>query len=92
MLVPLVLDFPSGDAAATARVLAWLGGGAQGELPARVTLPQAEAALGPTVARPFALQATGARPLAAWTIYALILARILAAFLRLIRTDWRRRR
>ncbi|MFN8011265.1 MAG: MMPL family transporter [Holophagaceae bacterium] len=66
VLVPLVLDFPSGDAAATARVLAWLAGGARGELPAHATLAEAEAALRPTAARAFALQATGAHPVAAW--------------------------
>lgn len=66
VLVPLVLDFPSGDAAATARVLVWLAGGARGEPPARASVPQAEAALKATAGRPFALQAAGAHPVAAW--------------------------
>ncbi len=66
VLVPLVLDFPSGDAAATARVLAWLGEGAQGDLPDSATLLEAERALASAPGRPFALQATGAHAIAAW--------------------------
>lgn len=66
VLVPLVLDFPSGESAATARVLAWLGEGAHGELPDRATLTEAQEALQARPGRAFALQATGAHAIAAW--------------------------
>lgn len=66
VLVPLVLDFPSGDAPATGRLLAWLGAGAKGALPARASLAQAEKALAPTPDRPFALRAAGAHAVAYW--------------------------
>ncbi|MBK8727113.1 MAG: MMPL family transporter [Holophagaceae bacterium] len=66
VLVPLVLDFPSGDSAATARVLAWLGAGAKGELPGHANLRDAEAALRAAPGRAFPLQVTGAHAVAAW--------------------------
>lgn len=66
VLVPLVLDFPSGDAGATARVLLWLAHGGAGELPGRATMPQAGAALRSAPGRAFPLQAAGAHPVAAW--------------------------
>jgi len=71
VLVPLVLDFPSGDAKATGKVLAWLGGGAKGPLPGTATHAQVVAALAPRAERPFALQATGAHAIAYWESYRL---------------------
>jgi hypothetical protein len=66
VLVPLMLDFPSADTKATARVLAWLGRGAEGSLPAKVTAAEVRRALAPAGKRTFALQATGAHPIAYW--------------------------
>ena len=66
VLVPLVLQFPSGDAAATARLLAWLGRGGTGPLPVRSSHADLLAALGPSPTRPFPLQATGAHAVAYW--------------------------
>jgi len=66
VLVPLVLDFSSGDAAATARVLAWLAAGARGELPAKASLAEAQRALQQGGGRTFPVQATGAHAVAAW--------------------------
>jgi len=72
VLLPLMLDFPSGESASTAKVLAWLGRGAEGPLPGRTTLKDVERALAPGAAteghpgRPFALQATGAHAIAYW--------------------------
>lgn len=66
VLVPLVAGFPTTDTKATARVLAWLGRGAEGPLPKRASLKNVEAAFAPTADRPFALEATGAHPVTAW--------------------------
>ena len=66
VLLPLVLQFPSGDSAATARVISWLGRGAEGPLPDRAGHAELERALGPNRGRPFALQATGAHAIAYW--------------------------
>lgn len=66
VVVPLVLDFPSGEAGTTARILAWLADGARGEPPAASSMPRALRAFEPTEARPFRLEATGAHPVAAW--------------------------
>lgn len=66
VLLPLVLDFPSGDSGATARVLTWLGQGAQGALPAKARLGDVERALAARPDRAFALQATGAHAIALW--------------------------
>lgn len=66
VLLPLVVDFPSGDGAATARLLAWLGEGAGGPLPARASRGRVLAALAPREGRAFALQATGAHAIAYW--------------------------
>jgi predicted exporter len=66
VLVPLVLDFPSGDAKATGRVLAWLGNGASGPFPASASHRQVLASLGPAPGRAFPLQATGAHAIAYW--------------------------
>jgi len=71
VLVPLVLDFPSGDGQATARVLAWLGRGGKGPLPGRVSHDQVMAALAARPGRPFAVQATGAHAIAYWESYRL---------------------
>jgi hypothetical protein len=71
VLVPLVLDFPSGDAKATARVLAWLGQGGQGPLPKAASHAVVEHALAAHGDRPFALQATGAHAIAYWESYRL---------------------
>ncbi len=64
VLVPLVVDFPSGRNAATARLLAWLGRGAEGELPPRASLRDVRAALAPRSGRAFPLQVTGAHAVA----------------------------
>ncbi len=64
VLVPLVLDFPSGDARATSRLLLWLGQGATGPLPATASRAQVLRALAPAEGRPFAIQATGAHAIA----------------------------
>jgi uncharacterized protein len=66
VLVPLVLDFPSGDAKATARVLSWLGRGATGPLPRTVSHKDVLASLAARPDRPFPLQATGAHAIAYW--------------------------
>jgi hypothetical protein len=66
VLLPLVLQFPSGDSAATARVLAWLGKDAEGPLPGKIVHRELEQALGPSATRPFPLQATGAHAVAYW--------------------------
>ncbi|MBK8792598.1 MAG: MMPL family transporter [Holophaga sp.] len=66
VLVPLVLDFPSGEAASTARVMVWLGQGAKGPLPMKASLRQVEEALAPGPGRSFALQPTGAHAIAFW--------------------------
>jgi predicted exporter len=64
VLVPLMLDFPSSDAKATARVLTWLGNGARGPLPNRVSAAAVRKALEPQVKRAFPLQVTGAHAIA----------------------------
>ncbi len=66
VLVPLVLDFPSGDGAATARVLTWLAQGAEGSLPTHAGLATVQAALVSAPDRTFQLQATGAHAIAYW--------------------------
>ena len=71
VLVPLVLDFPSGDAKATAKVLDWLGRGGKGPLPRSATHARVEQALAPQPDRAFALQATGAHAIAYWESYRL---------------------
>jgi len=71
VLVPLVLDFPSGDGQATARVLHWLGRDARGPLAAKVSHAQVQAALAARPGRPFVIQATGAHAIAYWESYRL---------------------
>jgi predicted exporter len=71
VLMPLVLDFPSADGKATARVLHWLGWGATGPLAAKVSHAQVERALAARPGRPFAIQATGAHAIAYWESYRL---------------------
>jgi hypothetical protein len=66
VLVPVVLDFPSGDVRSTACVLRWLGQGATGPLPVRASHREVLKALEPCADRPFALQATGAHAIAYW--------------------------
>ena len=66
VLVPLVVDFPSADAKATARIIRWLGEGAVGELPAKASFAAVEASLRPTTNRVFPLQVTGAHAVAYW--------------------------
>ena len=71
VLVPLVLDFPSGNSQATARVLAWLGRGGTGPLPVKVSHAQVVGALAAGPGRAFAIQATGAHAIAYWESYRL---------------------
>jgi len=71
VLLPLVLDFPSGDSQATARVLDWLGRGGTGPLAAHASHAQVNAALAARAGRAFALQATGAHAIAYWESYRL---------------------
>ena len=66
VLVPLMLDFPSSDTKATARVMTWLGRGARGALPDSATPAQIRQALAPAGKRAFPLQATGAHAIAYW--------------------------
>lgn len=66
VLVPLVLDFPSGEGAATAKVLTWLAKGAEGPMPPRAGLGTVEAALASGPDRPWPIQATGAHAIAYW--------------------------
>lgn len=66
VLVPLLLDFPSGESASTARVLTWLGRGAQGAFPAKASVREVEQALAASGERAFALQPTGAHAIAYW--------------------------
>lgn len=65
VLLPLVASFPATDTKATLRVLAWLGQGGQGPLPAKASLAEATRALAPRPDRAFALQVTGAHRLGA---------------------------
>ncbi|WLT31109.1 MMPL family transporter [Geothrix sp. PMB-07] len=65
-LLPLVLRFPTDHAKGTTRVVAWLAQGAQGPLPEQASLAAMKAALAPDGTRPFALQVTGAHPIAAY--------------------------
>jgi hypothetical protein len=71
VLLPLVLDFPSGDGAATARVLHWLGWGAGGPMRRKVSHAEAVQALAAHPGRPFPIQATGAHAIAYWESYRL---------------------
>ncbi len=71
VLLPLVLDFPSGDSQATARVLHWLGWGGTGPLPRKVGHDQVVEALAAHAGRPFPLQVTGAHAIAYWESYRL---------------------
>jgi predicted exporter len=66
VLVPLVLDFPSSETKSTARVLAWLGHGAIGPMPDRVSTSDVQKAFAPAGKRAFTLQATGAHAIAYW--------------------------
>ena len=66
VIVPLVAGFPATDVKATTRALAWLGRGAEGPLPPKAALKEAEGALAPRADRPFPLQATGAHAITAW--------------------------
>lgn len=66
VLVPLMLDFPSSDAKATARILTWLGEGGQGPLPDKASARTITRALEPHGKRAFPLQATGAHAIAYW--------------------------
>lgn len=66
VLLPLVLDFPSGESKSTARVLTWIGRGSEGSLPHKASLKDVERALKPHGDRPFELQATGAHAIAYW--------------------------
>jgi uncharacterized protein len=66
VMLPLALDFPSGEGNSTARVLRWLGEGAAGLLPARSSLAEVEGALRAHGERTFLLQATGAHAIAYW--------------------------
>ena len=66
VLVPLVAGFPTTDTKTTARVLAWLGDGAEGPLPPRATLKAVEQAFAPSATRAFPIQATGAHAVTAW--------------------------
>jgi len=71
VLLPLVLDFPSGDGKATARILAWLGRGGTGPLPGKVSHAQVLEALAVRSGRPFPIQVTGAHAIAYWESYRL---------------------
>ena len=71
VLLPLVLDFPSGDSQATARVLHWAGWGGIGPLPRKVSHAEVEQALAVHSGRPFPIQATGAHAIAYWESYRL---------------------
>jgi hypothetical protein len=64
VLLPLVVDFPSGRSVLTGRLLTWLGTGGTGALPARGGLGEVEKALGPQDGRSFSLQVTGAHAVA----------------------------
>jgi hypothetical protein len=66
VLLPLMLDFPSGESPATARVLVWLGAGARGALPPKASTREVERALAAHGDRTFALQPTGAHAIALW--------------------------
>lgn len=71
VLIPLVLDFPSGDAKATARVLNWLGQGGAGPLAKSASHAQVLRSLAAGPGHAFALQATGAHAIAYWESYRL---------------------
>jgi len=71
VLLPVVLEFPSGDGPGTARVMAWLGGGAQGPLPGKASQADVDRALATAPDRAFPLQVTGAHAIAYWESQAL---------------------
>ena len=71
VLLPLVLDFPSGDSKSTARVLHWLGWGGNGPLHLKVSHAEVEEALAVHHGRAFPVQATGAHAIAYWESYRL---------------------
>lgn len=73
LLLPLVLDFPSGETASTARVLAWLGDSKASQLPARASLRTVERALAAQEGRAFPIQVTGAHAIALWESHRLSL-------------------
>ena len=78
VLLPLVASFPATNAKATTRLLAWLGRGARGPLPASADLRDAEAALLPSSVRPFPIQVTGAHAITAWESHRLTLEVLLS--------------
>lgn len=71
VLLPVVLEFPSGDGQGTARVMAWLAGGAHGPLPEKAGRAAIARALAPSSDRAFPLQVTGAHAIAYWESQAL---------------------
>ncbi len=78
VLLPLVAGFPASDGKATTRVMAWLGRGAEGPLPPRASLREAEGALAPMKGRPFPLQITGAHAITAWESHRLTMEVLLS--------------
>lgn len=64
VLLPLVVDFPSGRSELTGRLLAWLGKGGTGALPAQGHLRAVQESLASQADRGFPLQVTGAHAVA----------------------------
>jgi len=67
VLVPFLLNFPNGETAATARILAWIGDGCGIEFPiGRPSFKEVGASLMPNAHRAFPIKVTGAHAIAYW--------------------------
>ncbi|MDR2560888.1 MAG: MMPL family transporter [Holophagales bacterium] len=67
VLVPFLLNFPNGETAATARILAWIGNGCGSEFPiSRPSFKEVGNSLMPNADRAFPIKVTGAHAIAYW--------------------------
>jgi len=67
VLIPFLLNFPNGETATTARILAWIGHGCGDKLPlSKPSFKEVEAALTPSADRAFPIKVTGAHAIAYW--------------------------
>ena len=67
VLVPFLLNFPNGETAATARILAWIGNGCGDKYPiSRPSFKEVGASLTPNDDRAFPIKVTGAHAIAYW--------------------------
>jgi len=67
VLIPFLLNFPNGETATTARILAWIGHGCGDEFPlSKPSFKEVGAALMPNADRAFPIKVTGAHAVAYW--------------------------